>query len=338
MASLPGRMLLLLTLLVVVAAAVWWQRETGTAKDAQDRAVVRTVAVFPLAAALPQAGSELTGSGVGYLLAHRLSGNGPWRRIAPHSLLRKTEPRTSWGVDRARARTAELGAAAFVVGSVRLRGEEVDLEALWFDADSPVPGSTARASGPVRHLARLVDDLGEQLEKRRLSPEEVHIARVAAVTSDSLPALLAYFRAEDGLGQGDFATAQAELERAVEADPQFALAYYRLAEIAAWRGEEERAAQARQNALLLSNRLPVQERALCELWVLRLRNQLEDAARGYESLLQQQPSEWEAWCGLAEVRWQQGDRLGVTRAVQRARPLLADAVDVCGARARGWLP
>lgn len=335
---LPRRVLLLLLLLVVVVVAVWWQRGEVNSKAVQKAQVVQTVAVFPLATPQGAEDSDLIGLGVGYLLAHRLSGNGPWRRVAPHSLVRDAEVRGSWNVDQARTRSIELGAAAFVLGSVQVRGQEVDVEAQWFDAHSPEPASTARASGAKRNLPSVVDRLAEQLERQRVAPDLVRIARVAAVTSDSFPALLAYFRAEDRLAHGELAGAQEELERAIEEDPHFALAYYRLAEIAAWRGEEERAGQARQNALLLSNRLPTQERALAELWLLRLRNQLEEAQRGYELFLRQQPSEWEAWCGLAELRWQQGDRSGATLAMQKARPLLANVSDVCGARARGWLP
>ncbi len=336
MRSLPGRFLLLLVLLAVVAVAVWWQhpgRETEAAPPSPE--AVRTVAVFPFVGTDEE--SALVGRGVFHLLSHRLSGNGVWRRLAPQSLLRPAAPNVVWDIERARMRARELGAAAFVWGSVQVRGSDVTLEGKWFEVDAPVAATAAEASGALRSLPALVDRLAEQLEARRIARDEVRIARVAAVTSDSLPALLAYVRAEDGLGAGDLATAQHELEQAIEADPQFALAYLRLAEVAAWRRQDERAAQARQNALLLSNRLPVQERAFVDLLLLRLRGQGNEAASGYEAFLRSQPYEWEAWCGLADLRWEQGDAAGALQVVERVRSLLPSDADACGARARGWV-
>ncbi len=338
MRTVPGRFILLLVLLAVVVAAVWWQQRHERSDDTVGGSAaqaVRTVAVFPLVAR--SAESQPLASGLARLLAHRLSGNGPWRRI-PGQCLRIVEGRgPMWTAESARARARELGAVAFILGQVDVAQGQVEVEARWFDLASPEPGATARAQGSLRRLAAVVDRLAEQLEAGRIRAEQIRIARVAAVTSDSLPALLAYFAAEEHAELGELAAAEEALDRAIEADPQFALAYYRLAEVAQQLRHEERAAQARQNALLLSNRLPVQERALVDLWVLRMRQQTQEAERGYETLLGQQPSEWEAWCGLGELARQRGDEARVREVLERVTSILPSQSDPCGARARGWL-
>ncbi|GBD26504.1 hypothetical protein HRbin30_01836 [bacterium HR30] len=338
MRTLPARLILLLLLIAAVATAVWWRQSSerrGESASGAHTEAVRTVAVFPLTAANEE--SESVASGVGRLLAHRLSGNGPWRRIPGQCLRAGGSQAGAWTIEAARMRARELGAAAFVVGHVQLAQNQIEVEAQWFDLSDPEPRATARATGALRGLTAVVDRVAEQLEAGRIRPEQVRIARVAAVTSDSLPALLAFFAAEEHLELGQLGAAEEALDRAVEADPQFALAYYRLAEIAGLLGDEERAAQARQNALLLSNRLPVQERALSELLVLRLRQQLAEAEQGYRSLLGQQPSEWEAWCALGELAKLRGDLTEVRKALEQVRRIFPSQGDPCGARAKGWL-
>lgn len=339
MRTLPARVILLLLLIVAVVAAVWWQqrheREGRVATHDSGKAVL-TVAVFSPRAR--NAESQPLASGVGRLLAHRLSGNGPWRRIPGECLRAAESAALVWTTEAARIRARELGAAAFIVGQVELAENQIEIEAEWFDVSDPGPRATARARGALRRLPALVDQLAEQLEAGRIRPEQIRIARVAAVTSDSLPALLAYFTAEERFEVGALAEAEEALDRAIEADPQFALAYYRLAEVASQLGHEERAAQARQNALLLSNRLPAQERDLAELLVLRLRQQTAEAEQGYRTLLGRQPSEWQAWCALAELAGTRGDTAQVYEILEHVERIFPSTRDPCRARARGWVP
>ncbi|MCX8071820.1 MAG: hypothetical protein N3C12_05145 [Candidatus Binatia bacterium] len=331
MRTLPSRFLLLLVLIGVVAGAVMWQRirEQNASSSPSVREAVRTVAVFPLVPADDE--SRAVASGTALLLAHRLSGNGPWRRIPGQCLLPATGAPVVWDAHTARQRALELGAAAFVLGRVRVAQGQVEAEVQWYDVTDPVPRAAARASGALRRLAGVVDRLAEELEAGRVATEQIRIARVAAVTSDSFPALLAYFRAEEHLQEGNLPAAEEQLDSAVAEDPQFALAYYRLAEVARRLGHSERAAQARQNALLLSNRLPVQERTLSDLLVLRLRQQTAEAEQGYRELVQQQPSEWEAWCALAELAKRRGEVARSEEALRRVRQLLPSQSDACGA-------
>ncbi|GIW45948.1 MAG: hypothetical protein KatS3mg077_3230 [Candidatus Binatia bacterium] len=331
MRTLPGRFLLLLVLLGAVVLAVWWQQraaDTEQSKSGGSEGGVRLVAVFPLVA--EDDASREVAAGIGRLLGHRLSGNGPWRRIPSQCLRRPGAAADAWTPEAARERARELGATAFVLGKARVAEGRLEAEVRWYPIAGASPEATARVHDSLQKLASVVDRLAEQLEAGRVEPERIRIARVAAVTSDSLPALLAYFRAEDRLERGELSAAETELDRAIEEDPQFALAYYRLAEVAARQGHRERAVQSRQNALLLSNRLPVQERALADLLVLRLRRQTAEAEQGYRGIVRDQPSEWEAWCALAELAEERGDHQRAREALQQAAGLLPSQADPCG--------
>jgi hypothetical protein len=73
--------------------------------------------------------------------------------------------------------------------------------------------------------------------------------RVAAITTSSVEALKAYIEGERAFRTGSYLPAVDAFQRAVAADPEFALAYYRLSmteERLAWAGASQRSAEARE--------------------------------------------------------------------------------------------
>jgi tetratricopeptide (TPR) repeat protein len=243
------------------------------------------------------------GDGVVHLLSARLGGNGELRRISPHTVLSRARSQSQGSLDGAAAASLarDLGASSFVSGSLVLAGDELQISAAWHEVDGTDPPVEHRVQGGSQDLAELIDQLGERLTTGRVSADDVHIARVAAVTSQSPAALQSYLDAEAALTAADYAEAMRHFEAAIQHDPQFALAYFRLSEIARWRSLEETAAAARQQALLLSNRLPMQERLLLDIELDELRGDLESARRRYRELLAVAPDEWEAWLRLAQI-------------------------------------
>ncbi len=323
MALLPWRLALLLALLAVVITAVWY-RSRQDAVDGHTPAEYRVVAVAPFALAAGEDPERLA-FGLPRLLAARIAGNGGWRRVAPEVVAARSGAAAPSLREPAAARSLaqRLVAQAIVVGELRMTTSTVQARAAWLSAAEPEGEPVVvEASGQPGKWAELVDRLADALLQNRLAPDEVRIARVGAVTSSDPDALRAFLAGEERFFRGDYRQARLLWQEAIAADPQFALAYLRLAELHRWLGERELAVQARQNALLLSNRLPVSEREWLELELLAMRGEIRKALDGYRALLALVPNDWEGWCGLADLYRLQGEAAAAREALAQATHLL----------------
>ena len=96
-----------------------------------------------------------------------------------------------------------------------------------------VATASARRPPGQAELFDLVDELARQLLAAAGVGPGTRLTRIAALTTDSLDALRAYLLGERELRAGRYFDAMEGFQAAVEADPSFALAYYRLAAAAA---------------------------------------------------------------------------------------------------------
>lgn len=158
-------------------------------------------------------------------------------------------------------------------------------------------GETAAAfgtAGTESDLFTLVSRAGEELRSRlgadaRLA-EGLDLRRAVPMNSEAgghFAAGVARLRAYDAAGARD------ALERAVAADPQFALAYGELADAYSILGYDDRAAAAARKGLELSGRLPRSERLLLDAQYHQHAHQLEKAIDLYRSLVSQFPDDVE---------------------------------------------
>lgn len=324
MHSLPYRLLLLVLLVGVVIVAVWYQSHRPTLPPTPERHL-RALAVLPFHAA----GTEevvLLSRGLPYLLATRISGNGDWRRVSPQVVFArsKAEGFRLEEQNEIQAVARSLGAAAAVAGEITSERGDLLVRAAWLEPTdrSSTAAPPVEIRGKLSQLVSLVDRLADTLLEGKLAPEEIRIARLAAVTSPQSTALMAFLAGEEQFARANYEGARQYWEEAVETDPQFALAYLRLAELQGWLGQWERALQARQQALLLSNRLPAAERELLDLVLLAMRGDWAKAHAGYRLLLSQMPNEWEGWCSWADVYRMQGDTDAARQAARQAAALL----------------
>jgi len=241
-------------------------------------------------------------SGLMHLLGIRVSGNGDLRRINTHVILERLQKADGapLNVDSAARLARELGAKSFVLGKAHEEGRRLRLTAHWHDLDGTAREEVS-VEGDSRQLTDLVDQMCSRLVDDQIDPQKIRIARVAVVTSNSPGALQAYFEGEAALQRRDHALALEYFTAAVSHDPQFALAYLRLAEVARWMGQKDRFEQARQSALLLSNRLPVLERQVLEAELDEMRHDTASARERCRILTRAMPDEWEAWLCLSRV-------------------------------------
>ncbi len=99
-------------------------------------------------------------------------------------------------------------------------------------------------------------------------------------------------------------------QRAVQKDPTFALAWYRLGVAALWSGQLELARDATEQAVSHGERLSAHNRQLLEAFRAFLTGDAPEAERLYRVIVGRQPEDVEAWYQLSEVLFHYGPRCG----------------------------
>jgi len=157
--------------------------------------------------------------------------------------------------------------------------------------------------------ARLRDDLG-------LNPvSEGNLAEaVKDKTTSSIDAYQHYLSGVDFLNTQKYEKAVLELQKAVDADPQFGKAYYKLAVAGWWLGSrvqehwwsEHHVLKPEESVdRLLSGevKLPTKDRELAEAMNPLIKRKFDDGITPFERLVQRYPDEKEAWYGLGEAQY-----------------------------------
>jgi serine/threonine-protein kinase len=276
-----------------------------------------TVAVFPFAVRGSPRLSYL-GDGMVDLLSARLDGAGELRSADPRAVLAIVEQHNARALDPVRARriAERLGAGQFVLGSLLEAGGRVQVNATLYDRDGSVNASGAAAARDEAEVFDLVDNLAIQLVSTASGGAHTGFARLAARTTASLPALKAYLDGERHLRQGRYTLARESLHRAVDLDPGFSLAWYRLSVAAEWLIDRDLQDHAAEQALRNSDRLPERERLLLQAFVAWRRGSPR-AESLYRAIIGTYPNDVEAWIQLAEVLFHYGPLSGRSIAVSR---------------------
>ncbi len=265
-----------------------------------------TIAVFPFTVrGSPRL--EYLGDGMVDLLSARLDGAGELRLADPRAVLAMIEQQNARALDPSRARRLadRLGAGQFVLGSLLEAGGRVQVTASLYDRDGSVSASGSAVAREESEVFDLVDSLAIQLLSTASGGARPGFARVAARTTSSLPALKSYLEGERHLRQGRYTLARESLHRAVDLDPGFSLAWYRLSVAAEWLIDRELQDHAAEQALRNSDRLPERERMLLRAFVAWRRGSPR-AESLYRAIIGTYPNDVEAWIQLAEVLFHYG--------------------------------
>ncbi len=199
----------------------------------------------------------------------------------------------------------ETNAQYAVVGSVVSLGSSVRLSAdLYTVADGTEIGQ-AVAEGPMDDVLELSNQLSVSIMQALLQGAGTDLPPVqhtASLTTSSLPALRAYLESETYYRQADFASAVEALERAVQADPEFALAYYRLSDAYGWIENiaSEQGQIYMRRARELADRLPPRYLSLLNGAVALLEGDLTVVPE-MERAVQRYPDDPEMWFILGEL-------------------------------------
>ena len=296
----PARRWLVAAGLVVLLEAGflgWWKLRSGPA--AHDH-----IAVLPFAV---HGGKNLDflAQGLVDLLSRDLDGAGNLRSVNGATVLAAAHNAGSGVADLEEGRrlAQRLGAGLYVLGSVSAIGSQVRIEASLYDGSPAQPARMSQASvnGDTTQLFDLVDRLAGDLMVGRHQGPGARLLQTAAVTTRSLDALKAYLDAEQHLRRGEFDSALAGFQSAVQLDSTFALAYYRLAVTASWANRHALIRPNTVRAIALDSRLSAHDQRLLTSFAAMVAGRPDEAERGYREVLQDYPDELEAQWQLATL-------------------------------------
>ncbi len=194
------------------------------------------------------------------------------------------------------------GLKAYLAGSISSLGSQyvITLEADGAETGDTFAREQAQAGSKEQVLAVLGDmatKLREKLGESLASIQKYDAPIQEQITTSSLEALKAFSMGrEAGLVWGRRDEMLSLTKRAVELDPNFALAWNRLMNIYVAQGEREQAIEAAQKAMVLSERVSEREKlAITGDYYFFITGELEKSIEAYELLTQIYPRDYFSW-------------------------------------------
>jgi serine/threonine protein kinase/tetratricopeptide (TPR) repeat protein/TolB-like protein len=252
--------------------------------------------------------------------------------------LTETEPFTREVLKKIRA---NLGTDLAVEGSyVVLAAGQLRLDIRLQDVVSGETLVTSGDTGDIDHLFDLVSRAGSKLREKAgvgtLSSDEAESVKASLPSTTEAAKLyaegLAKLRLMDGLAASQL------LRKAVEADPNHALAHSALAAAWASLGYDDKARTSAKNAFDLSSGLSRENRLLVEARYREMSKEWDNAVHNYRTLFDFFPDNLDYGMSLARVQTRAGygnEALGTVETMQRlGPPLNADPrIDLVGSDA-----
>jgi serine/threonine protein kinase len=276
---------------------------------------------------------DYLGEGIVDLLSAKLDGAGDLRSVDPNAVLSYVsqtfeEPLTPADT----LSVAEhFASGLYLTGEIVEAGGRLHVSASLYQVGESAAVSQASVEGAAEDLFGLIDELAAELVTEQFSGPGAQFTRIAAVTTESLPALKAYLQAESELRGGRFTSSLGSFQRTLELDPEFALAWYRLSVAAEWALRNDLVEPAAEQAVRLSDRLSDRYRKLLEARLASRQARASEAEHLYRTILGTYPDDVEAWTQLAEVQSHYSHLTGISmtqsrEAWERVRELEPDLV------------
>ncbi len=254
------------------------------------------------------------------LLSATLDGTDDMHTVDPRDVLSVAQNDNEANPDLGRAIAKRFDAGHFVVGEIVEAGGLLRINSRLYgrmeDGDAYVQGAV---EGSADSLHGLVDDLTAQLLVGSLGAG-TRLSIVAAATTESLEALKAYLGGERHYQSGVSGRGAAfdAFQRTVEMDSTFALAWYRLSQLAYFSNKApELHRPAGETALRYAGELHEREQHLLAAYVAYLRGNAAVADSLHRETLRGYPEDLEAWYGLLLTLGEYAHILGVDEATAR---------------------
>ena len=208
-------------------------------------------------------------------------------------------------------RVADFSSADRVVwGQYAKFGDQIRIDATLQDLknDTTVPLKLDVAS--EKEIPSAIDRLAESIRQKLALPENVLKELKASSFQPSSQSVAALRDYNQGIGlqrDGKNLEAEKEFEAATKEDPNFALAFSKLAQTYSSLGYDSQAEQAAQKAVDLSPSLPEAEKYLISAIRAQITKNFADAIKAYENLAKASPDNTDVQSALAGLYEDSGD-------------------------------
>ena len=326
----PGRMLRLAigAATVAVVGTLGYNLFTRASRPTPDPALI---AVFPFEVSGDSSVAYLREGMVDLLTTQlgAIQGSRPLDSRTVLSAWRKAFTTGEPSSTEARALAINLGSGRFVLGDIISSATELTITARLINVDGSPDIVAPAVRGHKDSLFTLVDQL-----MSGLIAGSVHEpgARLAELTSTSLPAVRAYLDGRAALRSGAMERAREKFTDALELDSTFALAALGMASSGVWSQQAGQSAALRRGLLTgyaLRDRLSRRDQLLFEAWVLpntSATHTARDQLLGWQRAAEAAPESPEALYEYADRLYHSGEQLGIRDAFVRAESTFAKAL------------
>jgi tetratricopeptide (TPR) repeat protein len=204
-------------------------------------------------------------------------------------------------LDQARGIAEQLGAGLLLLGTVMEAGGRVQIGATLYGVAGEARARVQSGSHTEAQLFEAVEHVAREVLGSLSSGPALRSARLALRMTGSLDALKTYLEGERCLRAGRFFDAMEHLQRAVKADPGFALAYYHLAGAAAGCALQDFAREVIEKGYALRDRLAEHDRLLLDAQRAWIQGDVSNAESLYNAITASYPDDIEAWFHLGDM-------------------------------------
>jgi len=297
-------------LAIAVAIGGWTFRGSlfsGSAKKAHGP--VASLAILPFRNASGDASLDWLGSSLAEMLSTDVGQSASLRTVSPdrlHQVLRDLHLNPNSQLDPQMLK--QLGefsnAQTLVWGQYVKVGDQIRIDATLQDLKRERTSNLKAEAQSEKDLLAAVDRLAQSIrENLALSPEIVKELQAQAFrpSSKSTDALRDYNQGIELGRQGNNLEAQKKFESATQEDPDFALAFSRLAQTYSNLGYDNEAERYSRRAVELSASLPTSEKYLIEANNARIQNDSQKAIAAYQNIVKVAPEDPDVQFTLASL-------------------------------------
>jgi tetratricopeptide (TPR) repeat protein len=250
--------------------------------------------------------------GLIHLVGGRLDGAGPIRIVDPRAVLGQARDLDLATLDLAGSAelAATVGAGRFVTGQVVGLPDRLSLSArLYRIGPAMEEPPVVTVEGSADDLFALVDQLATRLLETSMTGANARIQQRAAQTAGSLEATREFLRGEQFHSRGQFDSASAAYNRALDSDSTFALAHLMKSMNNAYTYDTDDYVAA-VKAMEYAEGLPERDRSLIQAFLDQQAGRLEEAEQQFIAHLKRYPDEVKALLQLGMLYQRSNPRWG----------------------------